>query len=72
MTHSNAFGAVTPTTNSMITNGAFVTENNSTSVIGSTERSSFDTSHSVLQPMSSEDQINNVPPIASNNNQSNY
>lgn len=32
-----AFGAVSPTTNPVITNGTFVTENNFASVFGSTE-----------------------------------
>ncbi|KAJ8931322.1 hypothetical protein NQ314_015777 [Rhamnusium bicolor] len=67
------YGAVSPVTNPVISNGTFVSENNFASVFGNTETkaSNFDALGGVLQPMNATGQSNNIASSTSNNNVNN-
>ncbi|CAG9819361.1 unnamed protein product [Phaedon cochleariae] len=73
MANGNGFGAVSPTSNSVITNGTFVSENNFASVFGNADgkASNFDALGGVLQPVNANGQRHNISNNTSENNVNN-
>ncbi|KAJ8967833.1 hypothetical protein NQ317_005867 [Molorchus minor] len=73
MTNGNGFGAVSPVANPVISNGAFVTENNFATVFGTSDAkaNNFDALGGVLQPINTGGQTNNISNSVSNNNNTN-
>ncbi|KAG5899492.1 hypothetical protein JTB14_015202 [Gonioctena quinquepunctata] len=70
MANGNGFGAVSPITTPVITNGAFVSENSFASVFGNAESkaSNFDALGGLLQPMNSSGQTDNTSSTTTCNN----
>lgn len=71
MANGNGYGATTPASNPVISNGSFVSENNFASVFGNSDAkvgSNFDALGGVLQPMNASGQVSNSPTYSSNNN----
>lgn len=71
--NGNGYGAVSPVTNPVITNGSFVSENNFASVFGTSDAkgTSFDALGGVLQPMNASGPPSNNSTYPSDNNSSN-